>query len=230
MKKTLIGATINEIDAVKVVLPKIDKKVVDEVIIVDGGSTDGTVEFCEKNGIFVLHQKGKGYGAALKQALEIAKGDIIIEFTPDGSSLLEDIPKLVAEMQKGYDFVIASRYKDGAKSYDDNIVTAFGNHMFTFLTNKLFGISYTDTLVGYRAYRKDAITKLNADSDGLSWPLQTAIHFAKKGFKVSEIPSDEPKRIGGHRKMRIFGTGREILFLIIREYIRMKRNKRYFQK
>jgi len=232
MKKTLIGATINEIDAIKVVLPKIDKKAVDEIIIVDGGSTDGTGEFGRKNGIFVLHQKGRGYGAAFKQALEIAKGDIIIEFTPDGSVSLDKIPEVAKKIEEGYDLVIVSRYKDDAKSYDDTITTAFGNHMFTSLVNLLFGTSYTDTLVGFRAYRKETYNKLklDLDSDGLSWPLQGNIQFAIKGFKVGEIPGDEPKRIGGQRKMRIFGTGFEILFLIMREFFRMKRDKRKARK
>jgi glycosyltransferase involved in cell wall biosynthesis len=223
VKTTLIAATLNEIEAVQTVLPQIDKSWLDEIIIVDGGSTDGTIKYCRDNGYFVLESQGGGYGAAIKAAVNIAKGDIIIEFPPDGNSLPEKIPEVVAEIHKGYDFVIVSRYKEGAKSYDDDVMTAIGNWMFTFLTNKMFRTSYTDVLVGYRAYRKALFETLDLDSEGLSWPLQEAIRFADAGFRVGEIPGDEPKRIGGQRKMKIFRTGLEILFLLFREYRIMRR-------
>ena len=218
MKTTVIAATLNEIEAVQVVLPQVRKTNIDEIIIVDGGSTDGTVEYCKANGYFVLEQQRGGYGAAIHEGVKIAKGDIIIEFPPDGNSLAERIPDLIREMEKGFDLVIVSRYKDGAKSYDDDPITALGNKLFTLLVNVLFRTNYTDVLVGYRAYVKERFFTLKMDTNGLSWPAQSAIQFAAKGYRVGEIPGDEPKRIGGHRKMRVIKTGWEILSLIAREY------------
>ena len=86
MKTSLVAATLNEIEAVQAVLPQIDKSWVDEIIITDGGSTDGTVEYCKEHGYTVVQQKGKGYGSAIQEAVKVAKGDIIIEFPPDGNS------------------------------------------------------------------------------------------------------------------------------------------------
>ena len=77
-----------------------------------------------------------------------------IEFNPDGNSIPEDIPRIVAKVNEGYDLVIGSRYRDGAKSDDDDWLTAAGNWMFTRIVNLLFGTSYTDVLVGFRAYRR----------------------------------------------------------------------------
>jgi glycosyltransferase involved in cell wall biosynthesis len=230
MKTTLIAATLNEIEAVQAVLPKIDRKWLDEILIVDGGSTDGTVQYCRDNGYPVLEGQGGGYGAAMKAAIGVAQGDIIVEFPPDGNSLPEKIPDVVAEIRKGYDFVIVSRYKDGAKSDDDDALTAIGNRMFTFMTNTMFHTSYTDVLVGFRAHRKALFETLGMDSPGLSWPLQEAIRFAAAGGRIGEIPGDEPKRIGGQRKMKIMRTGTEILRLLLREYRIMKRKDRSDRK
>ena len=217
-KVTVIMPTLNEIEGVRSVLPHIDRRWVDEIIITDGGSTDGTVEYCEKNGARVHIQKKRGYGAAILEALEIAQGDVIIEMTADGSSLAEKIPDLVAKVDAGFDLVLASRYRDGAISYDDDFLTGFGNWLFTALTNRLFHASLTDVLVGYRAYRRKSLDALHMDAPGLEWVSQSSIRFVKKGLRVAEIGADEPKRIGGQRKMMPFRTGWAILTLTLREY------------
>ena len=217
---TVIMPTLNEIDGVRVVLPKIDRRWVDEVIITDGGSTDGTVEYCCENNCRVYSQKKRGYGSAILEALELAGGEIIVEITADGSSLPEKIPDLVAKINEGYDLVLASRYRDGAVSYDDDCITGFGNWLFTTLTNLLFQGSLTDVLVGYRAYRRKSLDALHLDAPGLEWVSQSSIRFLKKeGFRVAEIGADEPKRIGGQRKMIPIRTGWTILKLTLREYL-----------
>jgi glycosyltransferase involved in cell wall biosynthesis len=228
-KTTLIAATLNEIETAPITLPMIRKEWVDEILICDGGSTDGTVEWCRKHGYTVLDLHG-GYGAALKEAVARSKGDIIIEYQIDGNSLPETIPVLIAKIVEGYDFVVASRYKDGAKSYDDDALTAIGNWGFTTLTNLLFSTSYTDVCMGYRAYRKSAFNALKDDMTvtGLSWPIQANVQFARHGFRITEVGSDEPKRVGGERKMKPFKTGWEILTLLLSEY--RKRNRPCTQK
>ncbi|MEK6627797.1 MAG: glycosyltransferase family 2 protein [Bdellovibrionota bacterium] len=218
MTSTLVVPTLNEITAIQVIMPQIKKEWVDQILIVDGGSNDGTLEYFKTHGYEVHSQSKRGFGEAMKQGMLMAKGDIIIEFTPDGNSLPESIPQLIQKVHEGYDLVVASRYKDSAKSLDDDWLTGFGNWMFTKIVNFLFKAQITDILVGYRAYRKDIALKLNLDAPGLSWPCQTTLRFQWQGYKVTEIGADEPPRIGGERKMRPFKTGIEIVKTILREF------------
>ena len=212
---TLLLPTLNEIDAVRVIIPQIRREWVDEIIVVDGGSTDGTVEFMRDAGLRVHSQTSRGYGEGLLEAIHLASGDVIIEFNPDGNSIPADIPRIVAKINEGYDLVIGSRYREGAKSDDDDWLTATGNWMFTTIVNLLFRTQYTDSLVGFRAYRREQALRLDLDAPGLSWPCQTSTRFARAGLRVAEIFAHEPARIGGKRKMMPFRTGLQITKLIL---------------
>ena len=219
LKSTLLVPTLNEIEAIQVIMPQIKPEWIDEIIVIDGGSTDGTVEWFKKHGYTVHSQRGRGYGAGMKEGLHLAKGEIIIEFLPDGNSLPEAVPELIAKIREGYDLVIASRYKGDAQSEDDDMVTAFGNWMFTGMVNLLFRARYTDVLVGLRAFRKSAAVTLPLRAPGLSWPCDTSICFAKYGYRTGEIPANEPDRIGGVRKMSPLKTGWEIVMLILYHFV-----------
>lgn len=217
MKVTLLIPTLNEIDGMKEIMPRIKKEWVDQIIIVDGGSVDGTVEYAKEHGYFVLLQKAKGLVNAYREALEAATGDVVITFTPDGNSLPELIPSLIEKMRENYDMVIVSRHLNGAKSYDDDAITAFGNWMFTKMINILFGGRYSDTLVGFRAWKKDLFWRIRGDTELASFEPYSAIKCAKLKLKVTEIPGDEPKRIGGIRKMRPFINGMQVLKIILKQ-------------
>jgi hypothetical protein len=125
---------------------------------------------------------------------------------------------MVEKMREGNDLVIASRYKDGAKSEDDDTVTAFGNWMFTKMVKILFGGNVTDVLVMYRAFKKELVTKLDLTrSEHAYFEQELVIRALKLGLKVAEVPGDEPARIGGVRKMVVWYNGPMVLFGILRE-------------
>lgn len=218
MKVSLLFFTLNEIDGMRAIMPQIKREWYDELVIVDGGSTDGTIDYAREHGYTIFVQKEKGLGAAFLEAMEKITGDIIIAFSPDGNSMPEKIPELVEKMKEGYDIVIASRYLEGAKSYDDDAITALGNKIFTGLTNLLFGGKITDSLVMYRAYKRSIIEELKVDNKSSSWGGQLLFRALKKKKKIGEIPADEPPRIGGVRKMQPLRNGLVELSMILREF------------
>jgi glycosyltransferase involved in cell wall biosynthesis len=197
MKTTLFIPVKNEIEALKVIMPRIDKKWYDEIIIIDGGSLDGSKELLESFGYKVIPQKIPGIKAAFWQAFDIASGDIIIPFSPDGNSVPEDIPKLIKKTNEGYDIVVASRYASGMKSEDDDFPSRCANSIFTKLVNILFQASFTDALGMYKAFKKSALFILDIDKhkDEHS-EILLLIRGIRYGLKISEIASPEPCRIG----------------------------------
>lgn len=218
MKTTLFIPTLNEIEGVKFIMPRVKKEWVDEIIVVDGGSTDGTVEYFKAMGVPVIRQKSRGVCGAYWEGIEAATGDVIISFSPDNNSLPEAIPELVSKMKEGYEMVIASRYLGNAKSEDDDLVTAFGNWMFTKMVNIFFGGNYTDSLVMFRAFKKDLPFKLAMSDKGIPvFEMLLCIRCSKQKLKVGEIPADEPKRLGGIRKMKPIYNGSCLLWVIIKE-------------
>src|SRR3989338_5585524 len=165
MTTTLLVPTLNEINGMKTVMPKIKPEWCDQILVVDGQSTDGTVEYARKQGYDVVIQKKRGMRNAYMEALPHVKGDVILTFSPDGNSIPELIPDCINKMKEGYDMVIVSRYAKGAKSEDDDMVTGFGNWLFTSLINVLHGGHYTDAMVMYRAYKTQLIYDLELDKD-----------------------------------------------------------------
>jgi glycosyltransferase involved in cell wall biosynthesis len=229
---TVLIPTFNEINGMKWFMPRLKREWYDELIVADAGSTDGTLEYCRENGYPVFVQSGKGLPNAYEEAYGMLKSEgIVVTLSPDGNSLPELIPLLTAKIREGYDMAIASRYLGDAKSEDDDAMTAFGNWMFTRLINFLFGGHYTDTLVAIRAYRKEAIDRMRLRdiirtswlskrcSLMNSWETGSSIRAAKLKLKVAEIPGDEPKRIGGERKMTVVKNGLGTLFQVLQEKV-----------
>jgi glycosyltransferase involved in cell wall biosynthesis len=229
MKVTLIVPTLNEITGMKAIMPKVKPEWYDQIIVLDGGSTDGTIEYAKSQGYFVLVQSKVGFRNGYNEVVPYIKGDVVLTFSPDGNSIPELIPELTAKMREGYDMVIASRYLGSAKSQDDDMVTAFGNWLFTRTVNLLHGGHYTDAMVIFRAYRTKLIYDLELNEDEgyataeklfrtrISWEPLLSVRAAKRKLKITEIPGDEPPRIGGERKLRILKWGAAYYFQFIRE-------------
>jgi glycosyltransferase involved in cell wall biosynthesis len=230
MKTTLLIPTLNEVTGMKVIMPKIARDWCDQIIILDGGSTDGTVEYAQAEGYTVYVQKEPGIRQAYMEVLPLIQGDVLITFSPDGNSLPELIPPLLAKMREGYDMVIVSRYLGPARSADDDWLTAFGNWLFTRTINVLHRGRYTDAMVIFRAYHMRLVRDLELDQDRwyrtpeklfhtrISWEPMLSARAARRRLKVTEIPGDEPPRIGGERKLQVWKWGAAYYFQFLRDF------------
>lgn len=227
MQVTLLIPTLNEAEGMRLLMPRIRKDWVHQILVVDGGSTDDTVAVAKSFGVDVLVQKKKGLRMAYVDALPLIRGDVVITFSPDGNCIPEIIPALVEKMQEGHDLVIVSRYKDQAVSDDDDVITGFGNWFFTKTVNVLYGAQYTDVMGIFRAFKTKLIYDLDLHRDesyslpekmfftNLSWEPLLSTRAAKLKLKIAEIPGDEPARMGGERKLQIirWGAGYYFQFL-----------------
>jgi hypothetical protein len=156
---TLLLPTLNEIDAVRVIIPRFGGSGWTRSSWWTAARPTAPSNSCAAPASRAFtDQPGLWRGTAGGHPL--ASGDVIIEFNPDGNSIPDDIPRIIAKINEGYDLVIGSRYREGAKSDDDDWLTAAGNWMFTRIVNLLFGTQYTDSLVGFRAYRREQALRL----------------------------------------------------------------------
>jgi glycosyltransferase involved in cell wall biosynthesis len=220
---SVVIPTLNEAQNLPDVLSRLPR-VVNEVIIVDGHSEDGTVEVAMKvlPAAKVILQERNGKGDALRSAFKHANGDIIVQMDADGSMDPLEIEKFVAVASEGYDVVKGSRYLFGGGSTDLSAKRSFGNRMFVKLVNLLFSAKYTDLCYGYMAFRKDALNRLNdiLKCKGFQIETEMCIKAKKLGLKVAEVPSFEGKRSHGSSRLCLVRDGFRILSMILTEFLK----------
>ena len=207
MKSALIIPTLNEIVGMKKIIPLIRKEWVDEIIIVDGGSTDGTIEEAKKMGLKVIKQTTKGkHGAAIHDGFEHTNADMLIMFGADGNNEPDEIPKIISKMKEGYDQVIVTRFSKISVNDDAGFIDGFGNKMFTCLANAIYGGHLVDTLSSSRAITRKAWNEIKLDDFDMTLVYQMSIRGLIKKQKIIDIDGNEPARVGGKRKMQRIPT------------------------
>ncbi len=186
---------------------------VHEVILVDGHSTDGTVEVARRlwPQLVVIEQQGRGKGNALALGFAAVTGDVVVMLDADGSADPAEIPRFVAALVAGADIAKGSRFLPGGGSTDITGIRRLGNGVLTGLVNVLWGTRYTDLCYGYNALWARCAREIDIDCDGFEVETLINIRIAEAGWTVAEVPSFELERIHGSSNLRAYRDGMRVL-------------------
>ena len=216
-ESALFISTLNEIEALNKQFHRIPLSAFDEVYALDGGSTDGTVEFFKQHDVKVIPDIRKG--AIFNAGAMTTECEYLVFFAPDGNEDPKDITILLDKLKEGYDMVIGSRFlKDSSNEEDEKFFKwrKWANQMFTLMVRLRWGGNITDTINGFRAVRRTKLFEMNTDPTGFDIEFQMSIRALKLGHKVCEIPTIERGRLGGESTAYSFPTG----WLMLKRYIK----------
>lgn len=215
---SVVIPTLNEARNVGLVLAELPASIF-EVIIVDGRSTDGTVEaaLAARPGCRIVEQTGQGKGDALRMGFAAARGDIIVTLDADGSADPSEVPLFVGALLAGADFTKGSRHLVGGGSADLTRLRSLGNRSLGVIVNSLFRTRFTDLCYGYNAFWRDCLPALSLDCSGFEIETLMNIRAVKAGLRVSEVPSFERPRMHGLSNLNAASDGMRVLKTILRE-------------
>ncbi|MCU1615567.1 MAG: hypothetical protein JWO98_3107 [Frankiales bacterium] len=216
---SLIIPTKNEAPNIAWVLESIPD-CVDEVIIVDGRSTDATIVTalsCRPD-VRVIMQENIGKGEALRTGFRAAGGDIIVMIDADGSMAPSEIPHYLHFLENGYDFVKGSRFIGGGGSRDISPTRRLGNKGLVHLVNGLYDAGLTDLCYGFCAFHRRYLDYLGVSTQGFEVEAKMVVSALKSGLRIAEVPSLEMPRRFGHSNLHTFRDGIRVLRTVLREH------------
>jgi glycosyltransferase involved in cell wall biosynthesis len=216
---SVVIPALNEEASIAVVLAAISPDVVDEIIVVDGGSSDRTVEIAQAGGARVIREPRRGYGRACAAGVSAAQGDVVIFLDADGADDPAQIPDLLAPiLARQADLVLGSRLAGDLASGAMLQHTMprhcmpwhqrFGNRLSAWLIHRLYGLPITD-LAPFRAVDCERLLALGMEEMTYGWPTEMIVKAARRGWRVVELPVCCRPRLGGRSK--ISGTLRGTL-------------------
>ena len=218
---SVVIPTLNEARNIAWVLENMPLDV-DEVVLVDGRSTDRTIEvaLAVRPDTVVVLDDAPGKGCAIRKGIETATGDFIVMLDADGSMDPREISRFIQPLHDGHDLVRGSRFMPGGGSIDISRVRNVGNRSLLLLARFLYGVSRSDLCYGYAAFRRSRIMALGLTATGFEIEAQLFLRAERTGLSVAEVPSFEAPRRAGTSNLHAFRDGRRVLRTIIAERLR----------
>jgi len=237
---SVVICALNEERNLPHVLGKLGPEVT-EVVLVDGGSIDRTIEVAleHRPDTTVVRQTRTGKGNALACGFAAATGDVIAMIDADGSADPGEIRKFVAELTAGADFAKGTRFAPGAHSHDITLLRKLGNDGLTRLANVLYGTRYTDLCHGYNVFWRRIVPLMELPAteaprpaggaklwgDGFEIETLINVRLATRDVRVAEVPNMEYPRLHGESNLNTFRDGARVLRTILIEYVRQRRRR-----
>ena len=214
---SIVIPTLNEAGNILAILETIDRELAypKEIIIVDGNSTDGTLEILKDANVKIIIEPRRGYGLALRIGMKAAKGDVVVMVDGDGTYEVKHLNRLLERMlETDAEMCLATRMYDPDKAM--GLFNFVGNKIITFCFNMLYKQNLSDSQSGFRAISHSAIEKVDFKETDMAFATEMLTRFAKKGFRMVEIPSNYKVRKYGKTKLRPFNSGIEIFATILK--------------
>jgi len=201
---------------------------VSQVVIVDGGSIDGSVDVAKTlwPDATILQQTRRGKGNALACGIAAATGDIVVTLDADGSAHPSEIVRFVSTLMAGAEFAKGSRFLPGGGSSDITRLRRLGNLLLSGLVNSFYKTNFSDLCYGYNAFRRECVPFFllpATDGDeaqvGDGFEIETMINLraARSALLVTEVPSYESNRLHGVSNLNAISDGLRILHVVLRE-------------
>ena len=184
-----------------------------EVVVVDGHSKDATITVARRlrPDVRILTQTGIGKGNALAEGFAACTGDVVISLDADGSTDPAEIPRFVAALCNGADFVKGSRFAQGGATADMTLIRMLGNRFLNAVVNALYGTHYTDLCYGYNAFWARCLPYMRVDCNGFEVETLINVRIAKAGLVVHEVPSYEHVRVSGRSHLHAIRDGIRVM-------------------
>jgi glycosyltransferase involved in cell wall biosynthesis len=214
---SVVIPTLNEAGNIVEVIDTVEKEIryPYEIIIVDGGSTDGTRKIVKNKNCKLIIETRRGYGLALRLGMKQAKGNIMVMVDGDGTYELKHINIVLDRLiEKDAELCLATRMFDPNKAM--GMMNFVGNKVITFCFNMLYKQNLSDSQSGYRAISKIAFDKIEFKEDDMAFATEMLVKFSQKKFKMVEIPTIYKERKYGKPKLRRFKSGIEIFTTMLK--------------
>lgn len=219
---TVLLPALNEEDGIGDVIDSIPTQEIADagysttILVVDGHSTDRTIEIARRKGAKVLFQNGRGKGFAVRMGFESLDSDFLVMMDADKTYPSGEMPVFLELLEQGADIVMGSRLLGDIDTGAMSDLNRAGNRILSFMASRLYGRITTDVCTGMWGFSRRAVESLRLNSSGFEVEVEMFAQAAKAGLVIREVPISYSRR-KGQAKLGSLGSGLSIALKLLRK-------------